>query len=175
MSRHVKSALALIIAFVLATAAGAFAESHVRIVRLSYLSGQVQTDRATGEGLERAILNTPITQGVRVVTGNDGLAEVEFENESALRIAENSEIQFLTLSMNDYGAKTNEIEVVKGVVYLDARSKGDDIYRLKTGDSTFLVQRDTQLRLETNRGQVRGGRVQRQRSASGPADGERQA
>ena len=154
MPRHVKSALALITAFVLATAAGAFAESHVRIVRLSYLSGQVQTDRATGEGLERAILNTPITQGVRVVTGNDGLAEVEFENESALRIAENSEIQFLTLSMNDYGAKTNEIEVVKGVVYLDARSKGDDIYRIKSGDSTFLVQRDTQLRLEANRGQV---------------------
>ncbi|HEY5177214.1 MAG TPA: FecR family protein [Terriglobales bacterium] len=147
MPRHLKSALALITAFVLAATAGAFAESHVRIVRLSYLNGQVQTDRATGQGLERAILNTPITQGVRVVTGNDGLAEVEFENESALRIAENSEIAFRTLSMNDNGAKVNEIEVVKGVVYLDARSKGDDIYRLKSGDSIFLVQRDTQLRL----------------------------
>ena len=39
--------------------------------------------------------------------------------------------------MNDAGAKVNEIEVVKGVVYLDARSKGDDIYRMRTGDSTF--------------------------------------
>ncbi len=154
MPRHVKSELALIMAFVLATAAGVLAESHVRIVRLSYLNGQVQTDRATGQGLERAILNTPITQGVRIVTGNDGLAEVEFENESALRIAENSEIQFLALSMNDYGAKINEIDVVKGVVYLDARSKGD-IYRLKSGDSTFLVQRDTQLRLSVDAGQAR--------------------
>ncbi len=52
--------------------------------------------------------------------------------------------------MNDNGAKVNEIEVVKGVVYLDARSKGDDIYRLKSGDSTFLVQRDTQLRLSVD-------------------------
>jgi hypothetical protein len=144
-----KLRLAPTMAFVLAAAAGVLAESHVRIVRLSYINGQVQTDRATGGGLERAILNTPITQGVRIVTGNDGLAEVEFENESALRIAENSEIQFLALSMNEYGAKTNEIDVVKGVVYLDARSKGD-IYRLKTGDSTFLVQRDTQLRLSAN-------------------------
>lgn len=154
MARRVKSALAMTMALVLAAAAGAFAESHVRIVRLSYLSGQVQTDRATGQGLERAILNTPITQGVRVVTGNDGLAEVEFENESTLRIAQNSEIQFRTLSMNDYGAKTNDIEVVKGVVYLDARSKSD-IYRMKSGDSTFLVQRDTQFRLSLGPGQTR--------------------
>ena len=154
MTRQRKSALALITAFVLAAASGAFAESHVRIVRLSYLNGQVQTDRATGQGLERAILNTPITQGVRLVTGDDGLAEVEFENESALRIAENSEIQFQTLSMNDNGAKINEIEVLKGVVYLDARSKGDDIYRLKSGDSIFLVQRDTQLRLTVNADQA---------------------
>ena len=154
MARHVKSALAMTMAFVLAAAAGAFAESHVRIVRLSYLNGQVQTDRATGQGLERAILNTPITQGVRVVTGDDGLAEVEFENESTLRIAQNSEIQFRALSMNDFGAKTNEIEVIKGVVYLDARSKGD-IYRMKSGDSTFLVQRDTQFRLSVGPDQTR--------------------
>jgi FecR protein len=155
MPRHLKSALAMTMALVLAAAAGAFAESYVRIVRLSYLNGQVQTDRATGLGLERAILNTPITQGVRVVTGDGGLAEVEFENESALRIAENSEIEFRGLSMNDSGAKINEIEVVKGVVYLDARSKGDDIYRIKSGDSTFLVQRDTQLRLSAGPDQTR--------------------
>jgi hypothetical protein len=155
MPRHMKSAIAVITVFVLAAAAGAFAESHVRIVRLSYLNGKVQTDRATGQGLERAVLNTPITQGVRIVTGNDGLAEVEFENESALRIAEDSEIHFRELSMNDNGAKINEIEVVKGIVYLDARSKGDDLYRIKSGDSTFLVLRDTQLRLTASSGQVR--------------------
>ncbi len=154
MAPHVKSALALITAFVLAAATGAFAESHVRIVRLSYLSGQVQTDRATGEGLERAILNTPITQGVRIVTGNDGLAEVEFENGSAVRIAENSEVQFLGLSMNDNGAKINKIELAKGVIYLDARSKGDDIYDVRSGDSTFLVQRDAQFRLESSSDRV---------------------
>ena len=67
---------------------GAFAESHVRIVRLSYLDGQVQMDRATGLGLERAILNTPMVEGTRFVTGNDGLAEIEFEDQSALRLTE---------------------------------------------------------------------------------------
>ena len=51
--------------------------------------------------------------------------------------------------MRRHWHKVNELRVVKGVVYLDARSKGD-IYRLKGGDSTFLVQRDTQLRLSAN-------------------------
>ena len=46
------------------------------------------------QGLDRAILNTPIVQGTRIVTRKDGLAEVEFEDQSALRMAENSEIRF---------------------------------------------------------------------------------
>ena len=41
---------------------GRSAESHVRIVRLSYLDGQVQMAHAD-QGLDRAILNTPIVAG----------------------------------------------------------------------------------------------------------------
>ena len=86
MTRHLVSALAV---FVLAAGSlAAVADSHVRIVRLSSVEGQVQIDRAAGEGLERAILNTPVVEGTRLVTGSDGLAEVEFENQSALRLTE---------------------------------------------------------------------------------------
>ena len=88
----------------------ALADSHVRIVRLSSVEGQVQIDRATGQGLERAILNTPIVEGTRIVTGKDGLAEVEFENQSALRLTEDSEVKFSQLLMNDAGIKTNRID-----------------------------------------------------------------
>ena len=95
MTRRAGLAVSTAIAFVLtAGSIAAFAESHVRIVRLSSVEGQVQMDRATGQGLERAILNTPIVEGVRLVTGSDGLAEVEFENQSALRLADDSEVKF---------------------------------------------------------------------------------
>ena len=113
MTARARFALSAAIAFVLATASiGAFAESHVRIVRLSSVEGQVQMDRATGQGLERAILNTPIVEGVRLITGSDGLAEVEFEDQSALRLADDSEVKFSQLVMNDAGAKVNQIEVI---------------------------------------------------------------
>jgi hypothetical protein len=155
MTARARFALSAAIAFVLATASiGAFAESHVRIVRLSSVEGQVQMDRATGQGLERAILNTPIVEGVRLITGSDGLAEVEFEDQSALRLADDSEVKFSQLVMNDAGAKVNQIEVIKGIVYLDAISKGDDIFRVTVGGTNLLVRRDTLMRVNAASGQV---------------------
>ena len=155
MTRHAVSALSAVAAFVLvAGSLGAFADSHVRIVRLSSVEGQVQMDRATGAGLEHAILNTPVVEGTRLVSGSDGLAEIEFENQSALRLTEDSEVKFSKLLMNDAGAKVNQIEVVKGLVYVDAASKGDDVYRLMVGNSSFLVRRDTEMRLSATPDQI---------------------
>ena len=125
----------------------AFANSHVRIVRLSSVEGKVQMDRGVGGGPERAILNAPIVEGTRLVTGDDGLAEVEFENESALRITDNSEVKFSQLLMNDAGAKINQFEVVKGTVYLDTASKGEDVYRVRIGDTSLVAHRDTLMRI----------------------------
>jgi len=132
----------------------AFADSHVRIVRLSSVEGQVQVDRATGQGLERAILNTPIVEGTRIVTGKDGLAEVEFENQTALRLTEDSEVKFSQLTMNDAGIKTDRMTVEKGIVYLDTASKGQDSYIVSLGDQNLVVGRDSLLRLTATADQV---------------------
>ncbi len=147
MSGRVGIMFATVTAFLL-TAASVFAQagSHVRIVRLSYIDGQVQMEHGD-QGLNRAVLNTPIVEGTRIVTRNDGLAEVEFEDQSALRVAENSEVKVRRLSMTETGAKVNEVEVVRGVVFFDVHSKGDDVYRAAANGATFLVRRDTQTRI----------------------------
>ncbi len=155
MARPIRSAFPALAAFLLiAASVGAMGESHVRIVRLSLVEGQVQVDRAVGGGLERAILNTPMVQGTRIVTGSDGLAEVEFENQSALRIASDSEVRFTQLSMGDTGVKTNQVEVVKGLVYLETASKGDDTYRMTSGKSSLLVHRDSGVRFSASADQL---------------------
>ena len=145
--------LALVALVVVVTSSVAFAGSHVRIVRLSSVEGQVQMDRGAGGGLERAILNTPIVEGTRLVTGNDGLAEVEFENESALRLTDNSEVKFSQLLLTDTGAKVNQFEVSKGIVYLDT-AKGDDIYRVQVGNASLLAHRDTVMRIDATGYQI---------------------
>jgi hypothetical protein len=155
MTRHAGFARFVLIAIVVAAAAtAALADSHVRIVRLSSVEGQVQIDRATGEGPERAILNTPIVEGARLVTGSDGLAEVEFENQSALRLTEDTEVKFTQLLMNDAGDKINRMSVSKGLVYLDTASKGDDSYLITVGDKTLVVARNTEARITANPDQV---------------------
>jgi hypothetical protein len=151
MTKRTGNALSAILAVVfMAVSIGAYAESHVRIIRLSYIDGSVQMDRATGEGLERAILNTPVTEGVRLATGNDGLAEVEFENNSTVRLGENSEVRFTKLVVNDAGAKVNEVELVKGTVYFDTKGAKDEIYRADVGDSSFLIHRNSEARLSND-------------------------
>jgi Family of unknown function (DUF6600)/FecR protein len=132
--------------FLVAASVGAQAESHARIVRLSFIDGQVQMAHAD-QGLDRAILNTPIVEGTRIVTKGDGLAEVEFEDQSALRLAENSEVKFRRLSMTDTGAKVDEIEVLRGVVFFDVRAKSEDAYHAIAGGTTFLVRRNTLARI----------------------------
>jgi Family of unknown function (DUF6600)/FecR protein len=153
MSKRAECAL-VVMAAMLFAALSAEATSHVRIVRLSYTSGNVQMDRASGQGLERAILNSPIAEGSRIVTGTDGLAEVEFENNSSVRIGDATEVRFRQLLMNDAGDKINEVELVRGTMYFDARSSKGDIYRVVAVDQTFVVQRNSQVRFLTSGNQV---------------------
>ena len=63
-----------------------FADSQARIVRLSQVDGDVQIDRNTGQGYEKAFINLPITQGTKLRAGQDARAEIEFEDGSTLRI-----------------------------------------------------------------------------------------
>ncbi len=147
MARRIGFA-SIVLTFLVTMAVAAAAESHVRIVRLSNVEGSVQMDRATGQGLERAILNTPIVQGTRIVTGDGGLAEVEFEDQSTLRLAGNSEVTFRKLLINDAGSKVNDIEAAKGILYFDTHSKGQDIYRIAAQGSSFVVRPDSQARFK---------------------------
>lgn len=151
MTKRTGNALSAILAVIFTvTSIGAHAESHARIIRLSYIDGSVQMDRATGEGLERAILNTPVTEGARLVTGNNGLAEVEFETNSTVRVGENSEVRFIKLVVNDAGAKVNEVELLKGTLYFDTKGGKDEVYRATVGDSSFLIHRDSEARLSND-------------------------
>src|SRR5271168_615810 len=103
-----------------------FADSQVRIVRLSDVQGDVKVDRKTGQGFERAFLNLPITQGMKIRTGNSGRAEIQFEDSSSLRIIPNTEIEIPQLSLRDSGAKVSEIHLLEGAAYINFLGTKDD-------------------------------------------------
>ncbi len=115
----------------------ALAESHARIVRLSEIQGTVQVDRGTGQGFEKAFLNMPVTQDMKLAAKADGRAEVEFEDGSTFRLASDTTVAFSTLAAQDSGAKISNITLQQGLAYVD--------YTGKHKDDTFTLafQRET--------------------------------
>src|ERR1035441_4870926 len=168
MANRRKFGLAVMAAMLMAVVS-AQATSHVRIVRLSYQDGKVQMSRGPGQGLERAILNSPIVEGSSVVTGTDGLAEVEFENNSAVRLGEATDVKFRQLLINDAGELINEVELVRGTMYFDTRFGKNNVYRVIAAGKTFVVPRKSQVRFMMNGDLVEvsvlGGEAQLQNNA----------
>jgi len=147
----------------------AMADSHARIVRLSYVEGDVQMDRNVGQGYEKAIINVPITEGTKLRTRLDGLAEVEFEDGSTLRITPDSQIEFSQLSLKDSGSRVSLVSVKHGTAYVNfAGTSGEDFSLTFASQSVPLTQA-ARLRLDVGKTSARlavfSGAVQ----AEGPA------
>jgi hypothetical protein len=156
----------------------ALAESNVRIVRLSEVQGKVQIDRGAGDGFDKAFLNLPIVEGSRLKTGDDGRAEVEFEDGSALRLAPNSEVAFLHLALGDDGQKISTVQLVSGKVYANlhprtAYGKGKDAsgdqFQLNFGRESLSVPEAAHFRLNLSDAQATLAVFKGKVSATSPA------
>ena len=139
----------------LAAAPAARADSDVRIVRLSYVSGDVQMDRGTGQGFEAAVMNMPVTRGSRVFTGDDGYAEVEFEDGSTARLTPGTELNVQELSLRDDGGRVSMIEVQQGTAYFDIRATDADDFRVTVAGHDLQVSRTARFRISGEQDTVR--------------------
>src|SRR5882672_2800718 len=127
--------------------ASASAESKARIVRLSEVQGSVQMDRGTGDGFDKTFLNMPVVEGSRLKTGDDGRAEVEFEDGSALRVVPNSEVEFTRLSLGDDGQKLSTVQLVAGLAYVNYRGKSADEFTLNFGRESVSLTEPAHFRV----------------------------
>jgi len=143
-------------------------DSHVRIVRLSDVKGMLALDRKTGNGFEQTMQNMPIVEGAKLRTA-DGYAEVEFEDNSTLRLAPNSQVEFPLLALRSSGAKASTMNVVKGTVYVSTENTKGNEFLLEAGEAKMMVAPSTHLRLEFDEGKtvvsVFKGSVEVQRGA----------
>jgi hypothetical protein len=125
-----------------------FADSQVRIVRLSDVEGNVQIDRNTGQGYEKAMLNMPITQGTKLKTEADARAEVEFEDGSALRITPKSVMEFPQLSLSDSGGRVSTVSLQEGTAYVNFKGSKRDALTLNFGHEKLTLTQSAHLRVE---------------------------
>ena len=126
--------------------------SKVRIVRLSEIRGTAQLDRGNGRGFEPAIANLPVVEQNRLKTAM-GLAEVEFEDNSTLRLGPDSEVDFSVLGRTGQGTTVSSIRLIRGIAYVSlvkAGGKGVNAFDLSFGDKTIHLRPETHVRVEMN-------------------------
>jgi hypothetical protein len=130
-----------------AAAASGDSVSYARIVRLSYVSGDVQIVRADqSDKWQAAYANMPIQQGFTLGT-NDGRAEVEFESGSALWLAEKSMLQFTELALSD-GGRISKVTLLEGTATFEADLRPGDSFVVAT--SKFEVTPKTKSRFRVD-------------------------
>jgi len=119
----------------IATASPSAGMSKVRIVRLSQVIGAVRMDRGVGRGFETAIQNLPVVESSRIRT-EAGAAEIEFEDNSTLRVAPDSEVDFPELERTGSGMPVTEVRVVRGMAYFSLTKNRDSEFTLEFGPGT---------------------------------------
>ena len=121
--------------------------SHVRIVRLSLVEGDVQYQRP-GADWEDAKLNLPIQQGFRLQTTN-GYAEVEFEQGLAIRLANNSSLEFADLSLLD-SHRITKINLSAGTAVVTAHLSRNDELSIAASGMQLAVPHNAEFRVDAS-------------------------
>lgn len=138
--RSLLAASALISALALAAvpvrAADNNTYSYARIVRLSYVNGDVQIVRADKpNNWQPAAMNMPIQQGFAIGT-NNGRAVIELEQGTTIFLAENSVLQFTELALAN-GGRITRLTLSDGIASFNTSLAAGDTFEVAT--SSFHV------------------------------------
>lgn len=111
--------VSLTAAGLVALAVAAFAQdpTQTQAVRLSFVTGQVRiTDGSNQVITEQAVANTPLFAGYVLQTGDDGQAEVQFDDGTVGRIPPDS-----ALTLSSLGAGQDQLTLSNGMAYFTLR------------------------------------------------------
>jgi FecR protein len=142
------SRLLLVVAAGCLAAVCAFADSQARVVRLGDAQGDVRVDRNTGQGYEKAFLNLPITQGMKIETGDNGRAALELEDGTTVRLTPDTVLEVPQLFLRDSGIKVSTFHLQEGSAYLNFLGAKDSELTLSFARETIAINQTAHLRVE---------------------------
>ncbi len=122
--------------------------SNVRAARLTYLQGAVTVNQpgiATGVPAQ---MNLPLLSGIQLVTGQDGQAEVEFEDGSVIRLTPNSTLSLDSLKVDSEGVFVSDLSLVRGLAYAELRATQRYRYSLNAGGNLLSPVENATVRVD---------------------------
>ncbi|PYV42297.1 MAG: hypothetical protein DMG06_14500, partial [Acidobacteria bacterium] len=123
-------------------------QSPSRVVRASLVEGDVTYLRSDLDRWVDLGVNTPILEGDKIWLGRDGRAEIEFEDGSTVRLAQNSVIEFTRLGPYD-ASRQVEIQFNKGLATFEVISS-EGAFTVVTPFFSARVTRSANFRVEVN-------------------------
>ncbi len=131
--------------------------SHVRIVRLSFTEGTVTVQKPDVQEWAVAPVNTPIQEGFKLSTADQGFAEVEFENTTTARLGQLSILDFDQLVMTPSGGKVNRLTLENGYATFNVQPDGMDTFEVKALGATITLAAaaTTRFRVDIDNGALR--------------------
>ncbi len=157
MNRHRLALPIILIAACLVLAAvpsaRAYDYNYARVVRLSYVDGDVQVARPQSEdqseaAWEQAVVNLPIQQGYTLAT-SQGRAEIEFESGATARLAENSVLQFTELALSN-GGRVTRLTLTQGTATFYAKLARDDAFVVATPNLQVVIPETARFRVDVS-------------------------
>jgi ferric-dicitrate binding protein FerR (iron transport regulator) len=146
-----------------------------RAARLSFLQGDVTVDHLDNTAGDSAQVNMPLAEGVRLTTGEDGQAEVEFEDGSVLRLTPNSSLGLNVLSVDPAENFHTQMTVLHGLVYAELRASSKYFYVVDAGGELISPVANATLRINLDQPpatvSVFDGTVQVEHPSTPEADG----
>ena len=135
-----KKSLAIILCLALLFTSGAgaaFASAKVSAKILS-LEGDVQVVRAGGEKPFKAFVNMRLTEGDRIITGTDGIAQIQMDDELVITLTENTRI-YLSELRGSGGAQQTSIDLQAGGVGSAVNKKLEESSRFEIKTPTAVM------------------------------------
>ena len=124
------------------------AAPQAQAARLSSVDGQVRILQGNQVLTDQAVANVPLFEGSLVVAGDDGRAEIQFDDGSVARISPNSSLG-LTVLHGQGGSGNTEIALESGLGYFELQGGGQGgTIRVHFGDCVVTAAGFTVLRID---------------------------
>ncbi|HEY1984503.1 MAG TPA: DUF6600 domain-containing protein [Terracidiphilus sp.] len=123
-----------------------------RAVRLSSVDGKVRILQGNQVLADPALANTPLFEGTRIETADDGRAEIQFENGTVARVSPDSALTLSVLRGGAGGERDAEMQLNGGLAYFEIQGDSDSNHvRVRFGDNEVTASGFTVLRINLDK------------------------
>src|SRR5437867_3626767 len=124
--------------------------AQTRYARLGEIEGAIEAQIHPSQPWKSALRNMPLLESSWLRTGGTSHAEIELDEGSVLRLAENSLCELADYTRLSTGQRISHMSLDRGVAYFSGESNWRDALILSMPGAQVSIRRGSRVRLETD-------------------------